>query len=326
MTPTVIAGDKSLVGTLAHELAHSWSGNLVTNATWRDGWLNEGFTTYFEHRIMEAVYGEARARMEWGISQGDLQRTIADLPPGEAWRSELAPDPSAHRGDDGSSVAYQKGALFLYQLERRCGRARLDGFLQRWFDGHAFTSVTTPQFVQALDDDLVARSQCAIDAGFLHRWIDEPGLPADALLVTSDAFDRVDAQRREWEDGTRSTAQLATDAWTAQEWLHFLNGVSRPRPVARLAELDRRFHLTGTANAEVAHAWYRLGIASSYPGLEPDLQRYLVHIGRLKLVKPLYADLVKTPGGREFARRVYAEARPGYQAVVQSQIDRIVND
>jgi len=123
MTPTVIAGDKSLVGVLAHELAHSWSGNLVTNATWRDGWLNEGFTTYFERRVMEAVYGEERARLEWGVGQQELRLALSELEPGEAWQGALAPDLSTHKGDEGSAVAYEKGALFLYQLERRFGRA-----------------------------------------------------------------------------------------------------------------------------------------------------------------------------------------------------------
>ncbi|HEX6571488.1 MAG TPA: M1 family metallopeptidase [Steroidobacteraceae bacterium] len=324
MTSTVIAGDKSLVGVLAHELAHSWSGNLVTNATWRDGWLNEGFTTYFERRIMEAVYGDERARMEWGVGLQDLRTALAELPPGQEWRGALAPDLSTHLGEEGSSVAYEKGALFLYQLERRYGRAALDAFLQRWFDGHAFTSVTTPQFVRALLDGLIATDPTRIDAGFLHRWIDEPGFPADALLVSSDAFARVDAQRARWENHELPTAALATQHWTVQEWLQFLNGVSRPQSVARLAELDRRFGLTESPNAEVAHAWYRLALASGYPGLEPALERYLTGIGRLKLIRPLYSDLMKTPQGAELARRVYLEARPGYHAIAQRALDRVV--
>ena len=154
MTPTVVAGDKSLVGVLAHELAHSWSGNLVTNATWRDGWLNEGFTTYFERRIMEAVYGEERARMEWGVGLQDLRIALAELEPGQEWRGALAPDLSTHLDEDGSSVAYEKGALFLYQLERRYGREALDAFLQRWFDA--------PR-VHERDDAAVRRASCRLD-------------------------------------------------------------------------------------------------------------------------------------------------------------------
>jgi leukotriene-A4 hydrolase len=324
MTPTVIAGDKSLVGVLAHELAHSWSGNLVTNATWRDGWLNEGFTTYFERRIMEAVYGEERARMEWGVGLQDLRIAFADLPKGQEWRGALAPDLGTHLDEEGSAVAYEKGALFLYQLEQKYGRAALDAFLAKWFDEHAFTSVTTPQFVRALRDELIAQDPSRIDEGFLRRWIDEPGMPADALLVPSDAFARVDAQRERWESGALSTAALETARWTVQEWLQFLNGIQRPQAVARLAELDQRFALTHSRNAEVAHAWYRLAIASGYPGLDAALERYLTGIGRVKLIRPLYTDLMKTPEGAELARRIYAIARPGYHAIAQRALDRVV--
>jgi leukotriene-A4 hydrolase len=324
MTPTVVAGDKSLVGVLAHELAHSWSGNLVTNATWRDGWLNEGFTTYFERRIMEAVYGDERARMEWGVGLQDLREALAVLGRDDAWRGALAPDLSRHVEEDGSSVAYEKGSLFLYQLERRIGRAELDAFLQGWFDRHAFTSVTTPQFVAELQERLLAQHPGRIDADFLRKWIDEPGLPDDALVVTSDAFDRVDRQRVSWEQGSLSTADLDTARWTVQEWLHFLNHVTRPQSKERLGELDARFGLTASRNAEVAHAWYRLALASGFAGIEPALERYLVDIGRLKLIRPLYVDLMKTSQGASFARRVYAQARPGYHAIAQRSLDRVV--
>ena len=324
MTPTVIAGDKSLVGVLAHELAHSWSGNLVTNATWRDGWLNEGFTTYFERRIMEAVYGEERARLEWGVGQQDLRGALAELKPDEAWQGALAPDLSLHKGQDGSAVAYEKGALFLYQLERRFGRSQLDAFLQGWFDRHAFTSVTTPQFVAELQDGLMRQYPGRIDAAFLARWIDDAGLPADAELVQSDTLARVDVQRMRWEQGSLATDALQTSGWTVQEWLHFLNRASRPQPVARLQEMDRRYQFTVSSNAEIAHAWFRLALASGYPGLEPALQSYLVGIGRLKLVEPLYEDLLLSPSGSEFARRVYAQARPGYHVIAQIRLDRLL--
>jgi aminopeptidase N len=324
MTPTVIAGDRSLVAVLAHELAHSWSGNLVTNATWRDGWLNEGFTTYIERRLMEAVYGEERARLEWGVGHQDLRLALAELKPDEAWQGALAPDLSSHKGEEGSAVAYEKGALFLYQLERRFGRAQLDAFLQEWFDRHAFKSVTTPQFVAALQDGLMRQYPGRIDAAFLATWIDDVGLPADAEFVQSDTLARVDAQRMRWEQGSLATDALQTTGWTVQEWLHFLNRATRPQPVARLQDLDRRFQLTESRNAEIAHAWFRLALASGYPGLEPALQSYLLGIGRVKLIEPLYEDLLKTPQGAEFARRVYAQARPGYHAIAQRRLDPLM--
>ena len=209
MTPTVVAGDKSLVGVLAHELAHSWSGNLVTNATWRDGWLNEGFTTYFEQRIMEEIYGADRAAMEWGIGEGDLRRGLAELKPSEAWRRGLAPDLSEHIGEEGAAVSYEKGALFLRQLEDRYGCAALDEFLERWFAEHAFTSVTTPEFVDYLRRELIETHPGKVDDDFVARWIEGEDIPDDAVFVRSDAFDRVDAVREAWERGQVGTAQPA---------------------------------------------------------------------------------------------------------------------
>jgi leukotriene-A4 hydrolase len=111
-----------------------------------------------------------------------------------------------------------------------------------------------------------------------------------------------------------------------QEWLHFLNRATRPQPVARLQELDRRFQLTESRNAEIAHSWFRLALASGYPGLEPALESYLTSIGRLKLIRPLYEDLLLTPQGAVFARRVYVQARPGYHAIAQRQLDRLMQE
>lgn len=322
MTPTVIAGDRSLVGVLAHELAHSWSGNLVTNATWRDGWLNEGFTTYVERRIMEAVYGPERAAMEWGIGEHDLREALAQLKPGEEWRSELAPDLSNHVGGDGPAASYEKGALFLRQLEDRFGRESLDRFLKQWFDSHAFTSVTTPEFVAELERELIARNPGKVDKDFVRRWIEDPGIPADAVFVKSDAFDRVDAERVAWERGERDTADLVVSGWSALEWLHFLDGITRPQDPQRMAELDGRFSLTGSANAEIAHSWYRLAIASDYRAAYPAMERYLLEVGRLKLIRPLYRDLLKSPSGAELARRTYSAARAGYHPITQRALDR----
>ena len=326
MTPTVIVGDKSLVSVLPHELAHSWSGNLVTNATLRDGWLNEGFTTYLERRIMEAVYGTERAGMEWGVGAQDMRLALSELRPDEAWRGGLAPDLAGRPADEGSDVAYEKGALFLYQLERRYGRAELDAFLQGWFERHAFTSVTTPQFVGELQRLLMAKYPGRVDADFLSRWIDGTGIPADAEFVPSDVLAKVDATRLAWEQGRIRTEDLQTATWTVQEWLHFLSRLPRPQPVARLQELDRRFHLTASPNAEIAHAWFRLAIQSDYPGLEPTLEAYLTSIGRLKLIRPLYEDLLATPEGAAFARRVYAQARPGYHAIAQRALDKTMQE
>ncbi|HYX20911.1 MAG TPA: M1 family aminopeptidase/hydrolase, partial [Thermoanaerobaculia bacterium] len=131
-TPTVLAGDKSLVALIAHELAHSWSGNLVTNATWSDFWLNEGFTTYIERRIVEEVYGADAAAMEAVLGRQDLEDELDRLDD----RDEILHIDLAGRDpDEGATrLPYEKGALLLRSIEELYGRARFDDFLRGYFD------------------------------------------------------------------------------------------------------------------------------------------------------------------------------------------------
>ena len=320
-TPTVIAGDKSLVALVAHELAHSWSGNLVTNATWRDFWLNEGFTVYLERRILEAVFGRARVDMEAALDQRTLAEELARL---------AAPDQVLHVNltgrdpDEGmTQVPYLKGALFLTLLEQRVGRDRFDRFLRDYFDRFAFQSITTDDFVAYLGEHLLTEAADR-EAVQLDTWLEAPGLPDNAPRVSSDAFDRVEAQAGRWVAGERSAAALETEDWTTQEWLHFLRSLPPRLDPERLAALDAAFGLTGVRNAEVAHVWLLIAIRNQYEPAYSRLERYLVEIGRRKLIKPLYDELVTTAAGRARARAIYARARPGYHPISAASIDEVV--
>lgn len=322
ITPTVIAGDRSLVALIAHELAHSWSGNLVTNATWRDLWLNEGFTTYLERRIVEALYGRRRAQMEDALGLQSLQRDLEDLEP----RDEvLAIDLTGRDPDDVfSDVPYEKGKLFIQWLESRLGREQLDEFLKGYFDRFAFQSITTEQFLDHLRTYLKSAAPDAVDEAQLRTWIYEPGLPEFAVLPPGDAFTHVDRARADWVEGRIDATQLPAREWTTHEWLHFLDNLPQQVPQERLAELDRAFGLTEVENAEIAHSWLLVAVRNRYEPAYPRLERYLTTIGRRKLIKPLYEALVETSEGAERARRIYERARPGYHPIAASTIDSIL--
>jgi aminopeptidase N len=322
LTPTIIAGDRSLVALIAHELAHSWSGNLVTNATWRDFWLNEGFTVFLERRIVEALYGEQRRAMEDVLGLQSLQRDLAVLAPRD---QILAIDLRGRDPDDGfSEVPYEKGRLFLGWLESKVGRAALEGFLRSYFDAFAFRSVTTEQFVDYLERELLATRPGVVSRAELDAWIGAPGLPPSAVLPRSEAFARVDAVRTEFVAGRIAAAALPTQQWTPFEWLHFLDNLpARPDP-DQLAALDARFNLTAAGNAEIAHSWLRVAIRAGYAPARARLEDYLLTIGRRKLIRPLYEDLMRTPDGARFARDVYARARAGYHPIVTATLDPIV--
>ncbi len=320
-TPTILAGDKSLVALVAHELAHSWSGNLVTNATWRDFWLNEGFTVYFEGRIMEVVYGTERARMERQLAIAELEKTLRELEP---WQTVLHIDLEGHHPDDGfSDVPYTKGALFLTRIEQLAGRERFDGFLRRWFDEHAFRSVTTEQFLRFLDRELIAEDRARYAPLNIDEWLTQPGLPADAPRPSTDALTRVDRELTKWRL-SRQVEGIDTTGWVTQQWQHFLEGLESDLDASAMAKLDARFALTQTGNSEVLVIWLRLAIRHGYKPADARLQDFLMTVGRRKFLEPLYKQLAATQQGLERAKSIYAGARPRYHAVTAGTIDEIL--
>ncbi|MEM6640088.1 MAG: M1 family metallopeptidase [Pseudomonadota bacterium] len=324
ITPTVIAGDKSLVSLIAHELAHSWSGNLVTNATWRDLWLNEGFTSFLTDRIMHQVYGEKRAQMEYFLDVQSLEADVAAMPPGD---QKLAIDLRGRDPDDVfSSVPYTKGQLFLTWLETRLGRERFDAFLRAYFDRFAFQSITTEQFMVFLDEALLTQYPDIVPEARVREWIFEPGLPEDRPRPYSDAFETIGAFTNDWLAGKRALSTSGSAGWSVHEWLYFLNNLPDDLPMARLVELDRAYDLTHSPNNEIAHAWYLQAIAHDYQPAYATMEPYLIGIGRRKLIVPLYEALVATEKGRAFAERVYRQARPGYHPLAVGTVDGIVLD
>lgn len=322
ITPTVIAGDKSLVGLIAHELAHSWSGNLVSNATWRDLWLNEGFTTYVENRIMEAVFGERRARMEAVLAYKALLEEMEELEPEE---EILAIDLEGEHADEVfTDIPYTKGMLFLKWLEEEVGRDRFDAFLRGYFDHFAFQSITTSQFVDYLEAHLLAGEDPPVKMAQVREWIHEPGLPEYAVIPESDAFELVDAEREAWLAGERSAAELATEEWTVHEWLHFLDNLPEELPTERLDALDEAFGLTGAGNNMVVRSWLKIAIRNEYQPAYERLESYLKSIGRVYLIKPLYETL-ESSGQVELARRIYDAAKPGYHPLTRAEIEPVLS-
>ena len=310
ITPTVIAGDKSLVSLIAHELAHSWSGNTVTNATWRDLWLNEGFTTYLTYRIMEMVYGHDRYRKEAVLGYQDLTDDVAALPEND---EILAIDLRGRNPDDVfSNIPYEKGALFLRELEQKVGRAEFDKFLVNYFQHFAFKSITTDEFVAYLDKTLLADHADKLDKARIQEWIFTPGIPAGAPVPTSDAFELIDQARSNFLAGEVPASSINTQSWTVHEWLYFLNNMPEALTDAQLAALDEAFNLTQSSNNEIAHSWLMIAVNNNYEPAYERLYSYLVSIGRNKLVKPLYQALSQTEEGKAFAKKAFEEAKPGY--------------
>jgi aminopeptidase N len=323
-TPTIIAGDRSLVSLIAHELAHSWSGNLVTNATWSDFWLNEGFTTYVENRLMEVLYGTDRARMLQVLDRRSLDAEIARLGPANK-DTMLHLDLKGRDPDDGvNDIAYEKGATFLRTIEAAVGRETFDAFLRGYFDRHAFQSITTAQFLDDFREHLVRGDKQLEERLKVQEWLYQPGLPSNAVVPTSDVLARVEQDVQTFAAGASATTIKSSANWSTQEWQHFLVTLPERLTPAQLADLDRTFHLSERRNAEVLFAWLRVAIRNHYTPAMPALERFLTSQGRRKFLRPLYEDLMKTDWGKADARRIYARARPLYHSMSTTTLDPIV--
>ncbi len=320
-TPTILAGDKSLVSLVAHELAHSWSGNLVTNATWRDFWLNEGFTVYVERRILEEVYGKPRAAMEAVLGRRKLADEVKRLP---APDQILHIDLSGRDPDDGvSDIPYEKGALLLYTLEAAFGRRDFDAFVHAYFERFAFQSITTATFEDYLRRELFPRNAQAAAAIPLDEWINEPGIPESAFVPKSDALDSVEAAAKKWTAGAPAST-LVTRGWSTHEWLHFLQSLPRELAVARMKELDQAFHFTNSGNSEILSEWLLAATRNHYGPADRRTEEFLTSQGRRKFLKPLYEDLARTPEGKQRALAIYAKARPTYHPIAVATIDALL--
>jgi len=320
-TPTILAGDRSLVSLVAHELAHSWSGNLVTNATWNDFWLNEGFTVYFEQRIMEKVYGRTYSEMLAALALKDLTATIADL--GSASPdTKLKLDLKGRDPDDGmTDIAYNKGYFFLRLCEETFGRERWDAFLKKYFSDNAFVPMTTGSFIAYFNNYF--KEQSLIKTINVNAWVYGAGLPSNCPQPQSGEFSSVTAQIDSWKNGVHPS-RLETKGWTTHHWLFFLHNLPATMPPEKMIELDYTFNFTRSGNAEILCEWFQRCIKARYETAYGPMRNYLLSIGRRKLIKPLYTELAKTPEGKEWAKEVYAKARPGYHSVSYQTIDDIL--
>lgn len=319
-TPTILAGDRSLTSLVAHELAHSWSGNLVTNATWDDFWMNEGFTVYFEKRIMESLYGGDYVDMLSVLGFQDLQGEIDDL--GEKSEdTHLKLNLAGRDPDDGmTNIAYEKGTLFLETIEAQVGREKFDAFLNKYFEANAFKTITTEAFLEYLDRELLQPNQVDMN---VDEWVYGPGIPANAHVPSSERFEKVEVSINEFL-ANYDPSELDTKEWTTHEWLHFVRNLPDNLTTDDMAKLDKAFGLTNSGNSEIAAAWFEKSINNGYEAAYLKMEEFLIRVGRRKFLVPLYKGLAKTEEGKKLAKEIYSKARPNYHAVSISTLDALL--
>lgn len=324
-TPTILAGDRSLTSLIAHELAHSWSGNLVTNATWNDFWLNEGFTVFFETRIMEKLYGERYAEMLASLNLQDLHDEIKSLTEkGHAEDTRLKLNLEGRSPDEGvTSIAYNKGYFFLRSIEERHGREKFDAFLKDYFSDKAFGSIDTHTFRQYINAYYQKHFAIKLDSAHFDEWIEQEGLPRSVPKPKSERFEKVDRLLASWMT-EKSVDKSLTRDWSTHEWLHFLKNLPEDLTSDQLEQLDGFGDFTASGNAEIITAWGVISIRNSYEKMQGKIAEFLVTTGRRKFLSPLYNELVKTPEGKRKAGEIYERARPNYHFVATNTFDKLL--
>jgi aminopeptidase N len=323
-TPTILAGDRSLVSLIAHELAHSWSGNLVTNATWDDFWLNEGFTVYFENRIMEAMFGKDYSDMLFSIEFDELKKEnkaiLESEFPGD---TKLKLDLEGRDPDEGmTTIPYIKGALFLMTLEKVVGREKFDVFVKDYFDDHEFKTMTTEAFITYLNTNLLHPNKIEFNT---DEWIYGEGIPENCVNIVSNRFSLVEKESQ-LVPTLKNTKALeeASKEWSTQEWMHFIRQIPDSTPVAQFSSLDKTFKFKNCGNSEIMSEWYIKSIRNGYDEINADMELFLTNVGRRKFLEPIYTELTKTEKGLALAKKIYKTARPNYHSISYLTVDEIL--
>lgn len=322
-TPTILAGDKSLLNLIAHELAHSWSGNLVTGATWDDFWLNEGFTAYIERRITEAEHGAEYTAMLWDLAERKVDEAVERI--GENSKDTWLKMDLKDRDPDlvFTRIAYDKASALLLLIEQTVGRETWDDFLRKYFNEHAFESMDSERFIAYLNKHLLNENEAWKEAIDIEAWVYGPGKPANYPKVKNTRFENVDTQVAAFKDGI-SVADLNTKNWSTHEWLHFMAELPKKVSLEQMHDLDKVYNFTNTENSEIASAWFIHAIKSKYNPAYPKLEEFLYEVGRGKFLYPIYEELAKTKEGKKMGEKIYKKARPNYHPIAQRNIDAIL--
>lgn len=322
LTPTVLAGDRSLTSLLAHELGHSWSGNLVTNATWDDIWLNEGFTTYVEHRIGEEVFGVAEAQMQSVLSRKVLKNNLAELG-NDNPDTRLKTNSTGKNPDDAlSDIAYEKGYALLQTIEAAVGRQRFDKFLTNYYNDHAFQSITTEDFVDYYNKNLIKGDKALAEKIKIEDWIYKTGIPSNIINPVSEDFNAIDAIQKTWrKTGVKGLSQKIK---STNEKQHFIDYLPGDLTAPEMAEIDKEFNFTNGGNFVVRRQWFIIAIQHHYKAAYPAIEQFLTSYSRTYSLTPLYKEMIKTPQGKIWAKQIYTKAKSGYHATTVEAINGIV--
>ena len=346
VTPTLLAGDRSQANVVAHEIAHSWFGNLVTNASWESFWLNEGFTVFLERKILRAIFGDAVADFHSLQGLVDLKDDVTRFEQdGSAQYTRLELDLS--HGDDPdeaySKVPYEKGCAFLSYLERQVGGPSVfEPFLRDYIKVYGYKTVSTDQFRAMYTERFASKPEVAdID---WDAWLHGEGMPPvdTAPYYDSSLLDASNELANKWHfcdvmgvgtpDRPADAKPEDVAGWTSNQLCAFLDRlielrVATPLAVATVKALDALYKFSESGNNEIKCSYNRLAIDAGDADALPSTRAMLLSQGRMKYLKPLYRSLLRSRGAgfRQVALATFATARSGYHPIAAGVLASLLN-
>lgn len=334
MNASLIAGDQSLTPTLAHEIVHSWTGNLVTNAKWQDFWLNEGFTRYVERRVCGQMFGEPFRCLLLMVGYNDLIKNIDMLvAQGTPELTCLNPELEGIDPDHAfSRVPYEKGSLFLYYLEDVVGGPeRMTEWLRSYVDEFKHRSIGTEHFKEHFTR-FFAECEAVQQVDWQH-WLKGEGLPDFDLAsrVDQSLLEQSRALANAWlgaADGGPGRGHEDMASMKAQQIMLFLDhlinasNAGNSLPAEALAAMDGHYELSKTRNVEVAYRWCMLGCKCKWDACVPTVEGFLATHGRGAYVKPLYQAFAAFDA--EKAKTTFKRNRAFYMLVMSAQISKLL--
>lgn len=331
-TPTLISGDRQNVDVIAHELSHSWSGNLVSNASWEHFWLNEGWTTYLERRILAINHGNDDRWRDFSAIIGWSALTDSIQNFGETHEfTKLIVDLKGKDPDDAfSSVPYEKGFVFLYYLEKLVGKERFDKFIPHYFKTWSMKSLDSYDFKTTLLDFFANDKEVSkkLESVEWDTWFYKPGFPPKPNFDTT-LVDEVYSLANKWEKFTKGEASGFTPKpndiqdWSSNQLVVFLEKIiSFPKrlPIEYVRKLGSGYGLRDSHNVEVSSRYFQIAMISGDESVKELVADMLGKVGRMKFVRPLYRCLVVLDA--EFAFETFEKYKDFYHPICREMIKK----
>ncbi|KAJ3272315.1 Leukotriene A-4 hydrolase [Terramyces sp. JEL0728] len=329
VTPTLLAGDRSLVDVVAHEIAHSWMGNLVTTQNWEHFWLNEGFTVFIERKIAGRLHGEPSRHFHSIIGYKHLQESVDHFEEIKCPQySCLCPRLQGEDPDDVfSSVPYEKGYSLLFYLERILGGPSVfEPYVKAHVEQFAHKSITTNDFKVFLYKFFESKKHILNNVDW-ESWFHKPGMPiVDNNFDTSLAKDCKDLAKR-WDEARDKSVVFSPEEFSkfsSNQTVMFLEDLLalKPFPHKIIEQMEATYHFSKTKNCEITFRWQMICLIANYTAIFPSVVSFITRVGRMKYVRPLYRQWIKADDGLEIAKETFTKNKSFYHPICSGMVSK----